>query len=120
LRRAWLDPPDLVEIVPEVTPTAASGEAPRRYPDRILPKNAEAAVKLKERTLTNLYNQRPRWLADAHDAATARSPLRMTGPRTFRPRTLSPIFSGSTLRERACRGKYTTQPFSEPAVFFLL
>jgi type II restriction/modification system DNA methylase subunit YeeA len=68
LRRAWLNPPDLVEIVPEVTPTAAAGEQPRRYPDRILPKNAEAAVKLKERTLTNLYNQRPRWLADAHYA----------------------------------------------------
>ena len=68
LRRAWLNPPDLVEIVPEVTPTAAPGEAPRRYPDRILPKNVEAAVKLKERTLTNLYNQRPRWLADAHEA----------------------------------------------------
>ncbi len=68
LRRAWLNPPDLVDIVPEVTPTAAPGEAPRRYPDRIAPKNVEAAVKLKERTLTNLYNQRPRWLADAHDA----------------------------------------------------
>jgi type II restriction/modification system DNA methylase subunit YeeA len=68
LRRTWLNPPDLVEIVPEVTPTAAPGEAPRRYPDRILPKNAEAAVKLKERTLTNLYNQRPRWLADTHNA----------------------------------------------------
>jgi type II restriction/modification system DNA methylase subunit YeeA len=68
LRRAWLNPPDLIEIVPEVTPTAAAGEAPGRYPDRILPKNVEAAVKLKQRTLTNLYNQRPRWLADAHDA----------------------------------------------------
>ena len=30
--------------------------------------NVEAAVKLKERTLTNLYNQRPRWLTDAHEA----------------------------------------------------
>ena len=68
LRRAWLNPPDLVDIVPEVTPTAAPGEAPRRYPDRILPKTVEAAAKLKERTLTNLYNQRPRWLADAHEA----------------------------------------------------
>jgi type II restriction/modification system DNA methylase subunit YeeA len=66
-RRAWLNPPDLVEIVPEVVPTAAPGEAPRRYPDRILPKNAEAAVKLKERTLTNLYNQRPAWLSALHD-----------------------------------------------------
>ena len=67
MRRAWLNPPDLVDIVPEVTPTAAPGEAPRRYPDRIMPKTGEAATKLKERTLTNLYNQRPRWLADAHD-----------------------------------------------------
>jgi len=63
-----LNPPDLVDVVPEVTPTAAPGEAPKRYPDRILPKNAEAALKLKQRTLTNLYNERPRWLADAHDA----------------------------------------------------
>ncbi len=68
LRRAWLEPPDLVDIMPEVTPTAAPGEAPRRYPDRILPKTVEAAAKLRERTLTNLYNERPRWLADAHDA----------------------------------------------------
>jgi type II restriction/modification system DNA methylase subunit YeeA len=68
LRRAWLNPLDLVDIVPEVTPTAAPGEPRRRYPDRILPRNVEAAVKLKERTLTNLYNQRPRWLADAHEA----------------------------------------------------
>ena len=68
LRRNWLNPPDLVDIVPEVTPTAAPGEAPRRYPDRILPKSPEAAAKLKARTLTNLYNERPRWLADAHDA----------------------------------------------------
>jgi type II restriction/modification system DNA methylase subunit YeeA len=68
LRRGWLNPRDLVDIVPEIVPTAAPGEAPRRYPDRIVPKNVEAAVKLKERTLTNLYNLRPRWLADAHDA----------------------------------------------------
>jgi hypothetical protein len=67
LRRAWLNPPDLVDIVPEITPTAAPGEAPRRYPDRIVPKT-EAALKLKERTLTNLYNQRPRWLIDAQEA----------------------------------------------------
>ena len=68
LRRNWLNPPDLVDIVPEVVPTAAPGEPPRRYPDRIVPKNAEAARKLKSRKLTNLYNERPRWLADAHEA----------------------------------------------------
>ena len=67
-RRAWLNPPDLVEIVPEITPTAAPGEEPVRYPDRILPKNAQAAVTLRTRTLTNLYNLRPQWLASLHDA----------------------------------------------------
>ena len=68
MRRTWLNPPDLIDIVPEVAPTAAVGEPPRRYPDRIVPKTVEAAAKLKERTLTNLYNQRPRWLADAYEA----------------------------------------------------
>ena len=44
------------------------------YPDRILPKTEAAAVELKKRTLTNLYNARPQWLTDAHrdlDAAVA-------------------------------------------------
>ena len=59
LRKAWLNPPDLVRTEPEVVPG---------YPDRILPKDADAAKKLKERTLTNLYNQRPQWLANAHEA----------------------------------------------------
>jgi hypothetical protein len=76
LRNNWLNPPDLIDIVPEVVPTAeqrAAG-APKIYPDRILPKNEEAAAILKKRTLTNLYNARPQWLADAHrdlDAAVA-------------------------------------------------
>jgi type II restriction/modification system DNA methylase subunit YeeA len=48
-RDAWLNPPDLVEVVPEVVPG---------FPDRILPKNAEAAAILKKRTLTALYNTR--------------------------------------------------------------
>ncbi|MEA2889199.1 MAG: hypothetical protein QOD11_3559 [Bradyrhizobium sp.] len=65
LRNAWLNPPDLIDVVPEVVPG---------YPDRILPKTEQAAAILKKRTLTNLYNQRPQWLADAHrelDAAVA-------------------------------------------------
>ena len=57
LREAWLNPPDLVRIVPEVVPG---------YPDRVLPINDEAAKLLKTRTLTNLYNQRPAWLNMAH------------------------------------------------------
>jgi type II restriction/modification system DNA methylase subunit YeeA len=65
LRNAWLNPPDLIRIEPEVVPG---------YPDRILPKDTVAAATLCERTLTNLYNQRPQWLVDAHadlDAAVA-------------------------------------------------
>jgi hypothetical protein len=37
-----------------------------RYPDRILPKNTVAAAAMRERTLTNLYSQRPQWLIGAH------------------------------------------------------
>ena len=57
LREAWLNPPDLVRREPEVV---------AGYPDRILPKDAKAAAILKKRTLTNLYNERPAWLANAH------------------------------------------------------
>ena len=44
-----------------------------RYPRRE-PRDAECAAKLKQRTLTNLYNERPAWLDLAHkklDAAVA-------------------------------------------------
>jgi len=44
-----------------------------RYP-RLEPRDAECAAKLKRRTLTNLYNERPAWLDLAHkklDAAVA-------------------------------------------------
>jgi len=44
-----------------------------RYP-RLVPKDAECAAKLKDRTLTKLYNERPAWLDLAHkklDAAVA-------------------------------------------------
>jgi type II restriction/modification system DNA methylase subunit YeeA len=65
LRDTWLNPPDLVQRVPEVVPG---------YPDRLLPVDEKAAVILKRRTLTNLYNERPAWLDHAHrdlDAAVA-------------------------------------------------
>ena len=44
-----------------------------RYP-RLEPRDADCAAKLKKRTLTNLYNERPAWLHLAHqklDAAVA-------------------------------------------------
>jgi hypothetical protein len=65
LRNTWLNPPDLVHIQAEVVAD---------YPVRILPKDTVAAATLRERTLTNLYNQQPHWLVDSHrdlDAAVA-------------------------------------------------
>ncbi|QFT92394.1 hypothetical protein FIU86_06035 [Roseovarius sp. THAF9] len=56
LRENWLNPPDLVDRVPEVV---------EGYPDRLIPKDDKAAKELKKRTLTNLYNVRPAWLDHA-------------------------------------------------------
>ena len=67
LRDRWLNPTEWVEWVDE----PVSG-----YPKRPVPRDETAAQQLKKRTLTNLYNARPQWLADAHavlDAAVARA-----------------------------------------------
>jgi len=59
LRDRWLNPPEWVEWLDELVPG---------YPKRPVPRDDEAANALHERTLTNLYNIRPQWLADAHEA----------------------------------------------------
>ena len=41
-----------------------------RYP-RLVPRDRESAQKLKARTLTNLYNERPTWLDLAHQKLDA-------------------------------------------------
>ena len=58
LRENWLNPPQWIERIPEVVPG---------YPDRLIPK-PEHTAELEKRTLTNLYNQRPTWLLNAHRA----------------------------------------------------
>ena len=62
LRDRWLGPPEWVEWLEEPAPG---------YPPRPVPRNEEAAKELRNRTLTNLYNARPQWLADAHAALDA-------------------------------------------------
>ena len=65
LRDRWLNPPEWVEWLDEPVPG---------YPTHPVPRDEAAATALKTRTLTNLYNARPQWLADAHavlDAAVA-------------------------------------------------
>jgi hypothetical protein len=89
LRERWLNPPEwTVEKILEF-PARLDGPWERyvdhrtydaktelhtaRYP-RLEPKDAACAARLKKRTLTNLYNERPAWLAFAHkklDAAVA-------------------------------------------------
>ena len=78
LRNAWLNPPEWTRE--EVLEFPGSVDGPwARYvhaPDargigtvrysRRAPEDEECAGKLKQRTLTNLYNQRPTWLDLAH------------------------------------------------------
>lgn len=91
LRERWLNPPEwTVEKVLEFpgstggpwhryldpkTVDATTGIGTVRYP-RLEPRDADCAARLKKRTLTNLYNERPVWLDLAHaklDAAVARA-----------------------------------------------
>jgi type II restriction/modification system DNA methylase subunit YeeA len=81
LRERWLNPPEwTVEKILEFpgsitgpwsryvapqTVDAKTGIGTVRYP-RLEPKDADCAAKLKKRTLTNLYNERPAWLDLAH------------------------------------------------------
>ena len=67
LRDAWLNPPEWTERVPEVVPLGMDRSP---YPDRIVARPG-FEKELAKRTLTNLYNQRPAWLAQAHDALDA-------------------------------------------------
>lgn len=80
LRNNWLNPPEWVRRELMEFPGSWDGPCRRfienvdshgigtvKYP-RIVPKDAAAEKELKKRTLTNLYNQRPAWLANAHTA----------------------------------------------------
>jgi hypothetical protein len=83
LRSTWLNPPEWTREEVLEFPGSADGPWARyvhepdergigtvRYP-RLVPKDAECAANLKARTLTNLYNQRPTWLALAHEKLDA-------------------------------------------------
>jgi hypothetical protein len=78
LRNRWLNPPEWTREEVLEFPGTVGGPWSRyvhdpdergigtvRYP-RLVPQDEEAAEKLKARTLTNLYNQRPTWLDLAH------------------------------------------------------
>ena len=69
-----------------------SGIGTVRWP-RLVPKDPECAESLKKRTLTNLYNERPTWLANAHrklDEAVLAAygwPADLAGLPTYRTRS---------------------------------
>jgi type II restriction/modification system DNA methylase subunit YeeA len=78
LRNNWLNPPEWTKTEVLEFPGSVDGPWKRyvhdanakgigtvRYP-RLVAKDADSAVNLKKRTLTNLYNERPAWLANAH------------------------------------------------------
>lgn len=56
-RRKWLNPDDLVKVVPEVI---------EGFPERLVPISEAAASELRTRTITNLYNAKPEWLVQIH------------------------------------------------------
>ena len=67
LRERWLNPPEWTRREAEVVPLGMDHSP---YPDRVLPKDG-FNKQLAQRTLTKLYNERPSWLAQAHEALDA-------------------------------------------------
>ena len=67
LRERWLNPPEWVRREPEVVPLGMDRSP---YPDRTLPRDG-FEKQLALRTLTKLYNERPAWLAQAHETLDA-------------------------------------------------
>jgi len=78
LRNGWLNPPEWTTTEVLEFPGSLDGPWARyvvnpdsrgigtvRWP-RLVPKDPDCAASLKQRTLTNLYNQRPAWLDLAH------------------------------------------------------
>jgi hypothetical protein len=79
MRERWLNPPEWTREEILEFPAAPDGPWARfvepgtrvaRWPRRV-PLDAACAAKLAKRTLTNLYNERPAWLAHAHAALDA-------------------------------------------------
>lgn len=83
LRTRWLNPPEWTKEEVLEFPGSTTGPWARyvhdpdargigtvRYP-RLVPRDPDCAAKLAKRTLTNLYNERPTWLALAHEKLDA-------------------------------------------------
>lgn len=83
LREQWLNPAEWTEARILEFPGTVDGPWSRYVQDADAsgigtvwypvtePRDEKCATKLEKRTLTNLYNERPRWLSDAHDKLDA-------------------------------------------------
>ena len=80
VRWRWLNPPELVREEPDVAPS---------LPPRLLPVGEEAEQVLKRRTLTNLYNEGPTWLANLHADLDAAVFAAYGWPESVAPESLS-------------------------------
>jgi hypothetical protein len=132
LRERWLNPPEWTETrafefpgsadgpwaryVDAATVDPKSGVGTVRYPC-LEPRDADCAAKLKQRTLTHLYNGRPAWLDLAHqklDAAVAAAygwPLDLTDEQILE-RLLALNLERAAEEEQA--GKATSPKSSRP------
>lgn len=63
--KRYIDPSSVTPSAKSATSAEARGIGTVRYP-RLVAKDAASADKLKKRTLTNLYNEMPTWLKNAH------------------------------------------------------
>ena len=115
----WLNPPEWTKTEVLEFPGSVDGPWARyvvapdargigtvRWP-RMVPKDADCAASLKQRTLTNLYNQRPAWLDLGPPKARRRRLRRLRlGPGHQRRRVarITLAFESRTCKVTSCNG----------------
>ncbi len=103
-------PPGTEATDARVQAIAEAARTLARLRDARLKPPGTAEAELPTRTLTNLCNARPTWLANAHQASTKLSSRPTAGPPTSRNSRSSPDCSASTTTEPTTGGPTTPLP----------